>query len=31
MLAMSIMFIIAIIVEVTAKSFWQIVIGKISC
>jgi predicted MFS family arabinose efflux permease len=28
MLVMSILFIAAIIVEVTAKSFWQIVIGR---
>jgi hypothetical protein len=28
MLIMSIMFVIAVIVEVTANSFWQIVIGR---
>jgi hypothetical protein len=28
MLVMSLMFIVAIIVEVTAHNFWQIVIGK---
>jgi MFS family permease len=30
MLAMSLMFIVAVIVEVTANSFWQIVIGMTS-
>lgn len=30
MFVMSILFIIAVIVEVTAQSFWQIVIGNIS-